>query len=358
MEFAERISDLAERIKELKEHAVTEEATKTALILPFLQTLGYDTFDPRIVVPEYTSDVGTKKGEKVDYAIKRDGEPIMLIECKACGCSLDPNRASQLHRYFHNTPSARIGVLTDGIEYQFFSDLDKANVMDSRPFMKFDFNKVERGLIPELQKLTSDAFDVNVTLSAAQDLKHTRLIKSFVAEEFKHPSEALIRIFASRVYDGQLRANVVEDFRPKVAAAIQYYINDVLNERLSGAMVTDPTPSAKEVSQEEIVSSNGDGKREVVTTQEEVEGYLIVKSILREIVPGDRVAVRDTLSYCGVLLDNNNRKPICRLHFDGKQKYVGTFDNDKKETRHPIDSLDDIYNFADLLKATVQTYDA
>lgn len=102
MEFSDRVKALATRIQELREHAsVTEEATKNALILPFLQALGYDTFDPRIVVPEYTADVGTKKGEKVDYAIKRDGEVIILIEAKCAGTCLDSGKADQLHRYFH-----------------------------------------------------------------------------------------------------------------------------------------------------------------------------------------------------------------------------------------------------------------
>jgi hypothetical protein len=94
----------------------------------------------------------------------------------------------------------------------------------------------------------------------------------------------------------------------------------------------------------------------VVTTIEELEGYHIIRAILREVLEVDRIVPRDTQSYFGVLLDDNNRKPLCRLHFNRTQKYLGLFDEDKKETRHPIESLDDIFQFAADLKTTVGFY--
>lgn len=213
MSFDDKIFSLATRVQELREHATTEEATKTALILPFLQALGYDTFDPRVVVPEYTADIGTKKGEKVDYAVKRDGEIIFLIEAKCAGVCLDASKASQLHRYFHNAPATRIAILTDGIRYEFFSDLDKPNLMDERPFMVFDFANIEKALIPELKKLANDSFDVGVALAAAQDLKHLRQIKTRISSELECPSDALVKSLAADLHCGNWMASIVEQFR-------------------------------------------------------------------------------------------------------------------------------------------------
>lgn len=358
MDFAERIVSLGERIQELKQYATTEEATKTSLIMPFLQALGYDTFDPRIVVPEFTSDTGTKKGEKVDYAIMRDGEPIMLIECKTCGDCLDQGKANQLHRYFQNT-SARIAILTDGERYKFFSDLDRPNIMDEKPFMEFCFSNIEEPLIPELRKLVNERFDDETMLSAAKDLKYTRQIKSIVADQFQNPSDDFVRIFASQVYSGKLMASVIEDFRSKVQLAIQHHINDVINDRLQGAMSGNSyTAPAEQIDDDTPVEEvPAKSKRKIITTEDEIEGYHIIKAIMREIIAPERVVMRDTQSYCGVLLDDNNRKPICRLHFDGKQKYIGLLDHDKKETRHPIDDLNDIFSFAEQIKQAAIAYD-
>jgi hypothetical protein len=361
MDFSERIFDLSARIKELRGHATNEEATKNALILPFFQALGYDTFDPRVVVPEFTSDIGTKKNEKIDYAIMHDGQPVFLVECKTCGCPLDQGKANQLHRYFQNTRTARIGILTDGVAYKFFSDLDQPNIMDEKPFMVFDFSNIEDALIPEIKKLANDRFDVDSTLVAAQDLKYTRQIKTIIAQEFQDPSDALVRFFAGQVFGGMLRANVIEDFRPRIQRAWHHHINDVLNERLSVAMTSNTymeTDLELQNGQEDAggTESETDGKSKVLTTEEEVEGYLIIKSILRQSVPLEHVTMRDTQSYCGILFDDNNRKPICRLHLNTQQKYLGLIDEEKKETRHPIDSLDDIFKYSDEIRGKAESY--
>lgn len=356
MDFADRIKALAGRIGELKSLTCTEEATKTALVLPFLQALGYDAFDPRVVIPEYTADIGTKKGEKVDYAIQRGGEIIMLIEAKCAGCELDAGKASQLHRYFHNT-TARIGILTDGIMYQFFTDLEKPNIMDERPFMVFDFTAIEPQLVGELKKLCFDCFDADVALSAAQDLKYLRQIKALIAQEVKSPSDEFVRFFAKSVYEGQLRNNVLEDFRDRVRLAFTHFVNDELNARLQGAIQNNEYPVK---TPEEAAAAEGPSREErIETTEEEREGFYIIKAIVREVVDPARVVMRDTISYCGVLLDDNNRKPICRLHLNSPTvKYLETIDADKKGTRHKIDSLNDIYQYADALKATAAGYDA
>ena len=358
MDFSVKVTELANRIMELKDVVQTEEATKNALIQPFLQLLGYDPFDPRVVVPEFTSDIGTKKNEKVDYAVLKDGKAIMLFECKTCGVGLDAGKANQLHRYFQNTPTARVGVLTDGIQYEFYSDLDQTNIMDPKPFMTFDFSHVDDTLIPELEKLAYGTFDEDSTLNAAQNLKYTRQIKHLLGKELKDPSDEFVRLFASQIYSGRLMTNVVEEFRCRVTQAAQDYINEKIDERLKNAMTGagGTIPHQQQPKEELAEETEEKATSKIVTTEEEIEAYLIVKAILRETIDPERIVMRDRQSYCGILLDDTNRKPICRLHFNTSQKYLGIFDSEKKEDRNPIDSLNDIYKYAKELQETASRY--
>lgn len=355
MDFQTRLAELSEKIRQSLQLVQTEQATKSAFIMPFLQLLGYDVFSPLEVVPEYTADVGIKKGEKVDFAILRDGLPVMLIECKCCASSLDAGKCSQLFRYFHTLPSARIGILTNGVQYLFFTDLDKPNVMDQRPFMEFDMLAPDKALVPEVLKLSKANWDMAATLSAATELKYTRALKSVLSGELQTPSEDLVRLLANRVYDGTLTAKVREMFAGLVRRAFQQLVNDMINERLTSAMISpqskDNLPAAGESDTQEPPVSK------VNTSEEEHEGFHLVKAILRFEVDPKRIIMRDTQSYCGVLLDDNNRKPICRLHFNGKQKYLGLFKADKTEERVPIVSIDDIYVHSARLKETVGLYD-
>lgn len=354
MDFQARISELSEKIRQSQALVQTEQATKSAFVMPFLQLLGYDVFSPQEVVPEYTADVGIKKGEKVDFAILREGQPVMLIECKCCGATLDAGKCSQLFRYFHTLPSARIGILTNGIQYKFFTDLDKPNVMDQRPFMEFDMLAPDKVLIPEVIKLSKANWDIAATLSAATELKYTRALKSVLAGELQAPGDELVRFLANKVYDGTLTAKVREMFSGLVRRAFQQLVNDMINERLTSAMIV--PQQQEESAKSEIVGKAEEAVSKVATTEDEHEGFHLVKAILRRTVDPKRIIMRDTQSYCGVLLDDNNRKPVCRLHFNGKQKYLGLFSADKTEERIPIASIDDIYIHADRLKETIGYY--
>src|ERR1043165_6808676 len=151
MDFKDQIKQLGERVLKLKDQVKTEEATKNAFIMPFIQTLGYDVFNPNEVTPELVADIGTKQGEKIDYAIIHNGEPIILIECKSHTAQLSVNNASQLFRYFH-TSKARFSILTNGIEYRFYTDLVTPNKMDEKPFFVFNITEIKDNQIEELQK--------------------------------------------------------------------------------------------------------------------------------------------------------------------------------------------------------------
>jgi hypothetical protein len=360
LEFEERLAALAAKVKTQRMNIKTEEATKNAFVMPFISTiLGYDVFNPMEVVPEFIADVGMKKGEKIDYAIMRDGEVQILIECKTSTGVLRIEHASQLYRYFAVT-RARIAVLTNGEVYQFFTDLDAPNKMDDKPFLVLDLNDIDDSLVSELVKLTKDVFDLDSIISAAEELKYIGQLKRLVATQFKEPEDDWIKFLTTRVYEGSYTQKVKEQFRTLVPKATAQFLNDQVNDRLKTALVS---PSFTSAIPDSPVAAMGSGAiahaehagGDVVTTPEELEGFSIVKAIACSEVKPHRIAPRDQMSYFTVLLDDNNRKTIARLHFNQrKQKYLGTFDENKVETKHPIATLDDIYQFADTIRATVR----
>ncbi|CAN7421552.1 MULTISPECIES: type I restriction endonuclease [Pseudomonas] len=357
MEFIERLNAMSAKVNQLASTIQTEEATKTAFVMPFIHTvLGYDVFDPSEVVPEYICDIGTKKGEKIDYAILKNGQIQILIETKKIGESLNINHASQLFRYFHVT-TARISILTNGRFYRFFTDLDAPNKMDEKPFLEIDLLNIDEHVIPELQKLTKSAFDVESIINAAGELKYVGQIKREMASQLTQPDDDFVRFFASRIYEGVITQKVREQFALLTKKAASQFLNDQINDRLKSAIsgVPLPTPAERVVSESQP-DTNDTPEDRVLTTMEELEGFHIIKAIVRTVIDSKRIAHRDTQSYFGILLDDNNRKPIARLHFNRTQKYLGVFDKDKNETRHPINSLDEIYEFSDSLKETITFY--
>lgn len=366
MDFADRIHELAAQIPKRMDHIETEEATKNAFVMPFIKALGYNVFDPTEVVPEFTADVGIKKGEKIDYAILRDGASILLFEVKSAHSDLSLAHASQLFRYFGVTDT-RFAVLTNGVVYQFYSDIEKSNRMDDRPFFVFNLLEIKSGQIEELKRFSKEMFDEADIVSVAGQLKYRREVKALLAKQLTEPDEGFIRFFADPLYEGRITQSVRELFSDIIKQAMREFINERVSRRIQTALDSTETAEAtaseqqdnteQQVTSEEIEIEEKSG-REVVTTDDEIEGYFVVKSILREHIDVHRVAIRDTKSYCGILLDDNNRKPICRLHFNRSQKYVGIFDAAKNEDRVPIDSIDEIYEYADRLKAVVTAYDS
>jgi hypothetical protein len=304
-------------------------------------------------------DVGIKKGEKVDYAILIDGKPAMLFECKWCGASLENVHMSQLFRYFAVT-TARIGILTNGITYHFHSDLDEPNKMDQKPFLVFDMLNIEENLVKELKKLSKGSFNLDEMLSSASDLKYTREIKRIFANELASPSDDFVRFLASQVYPGRMTQNAREMFTNIVKRAYNQFINEKINERLQSAMQEENATSnpSQETAIENVEPEPLSREDRIETTTVELEAFYIVKGILCEIVPPERVAMRDTISYCGVLLDDNNRKPICRFHFNSEDnKQISLFDAKKNARKISINNLNEIYKHAEELKKIISYYD-
>lgn len=353
MDLIDKIQEIAKSIPKFKELLTTEEATKNALIMPFISALGYNVFDPTEVIPEFTADIGIKKGEKVDYVIKKEEETIMLIECKWCGTDLTKDHASQLHRYFHTT-SARFGILTNGIIYNFYSDLEESNKMDSNPFFIFNMLNFKDHQLNELKKFTKSSFSLEDILTTASTLKYTRAIKKILEEELENPSEAFVKFFASQIYSGRLTQTVVEQFSKIVKVARNQYIKDKINERFQSALSVNEEEKNNDDESLELTTDqvSNDG---IVTTEEEIEGYHIVKAILSANVEVEKIVMRDTKSYCGILFEDNNRKPLCRLRFNTSNKYIGIFEH-KQENKIQIEKITDIYKYANELNATLKEY--
>jgi hypothetical protein len=356
MSFDEKIAALIQRLPKLTDHLQTEEATKNALVMPFIASLGYDVFNPKEVVPEFTADVGTKKGEKVDYAIMKDDETCILIECKKAKCDLSQENMSQLYRYFTVT-KARIAILTNGIQYRFYSDLEETNKMDEKPFLELDLANPKPNALVEVKKMAKEDFDLDRMLSTASELKYTSEIKKVLLTQSETPDEEFVRFFFLRAMPGsRFTATHKEQFTPLVSKAFHQFLSDKISDRLRSALENEKEKT--ETSSEAVPQAGQEPAREgIVTTEEELEGWNIVRAICAKGVQPSRVIHRDTKSYMGILLDDNNRKPICRLWFNSKQKYLGIFDGKKEETRIPIESAVDIYQHADKILEILATYE-
>ncbi|WP_299671092.1 type I restriction endonuclease [uncultured Polaribacter sp.] len=349
MEFQNKIKAIADKITLLKDKIETEESTKHAFVLPFIHALGYDSFNPTEVVPEFTADLGLKKGEKVDYAIFQDNDPILIIECKNWKESLD-NHNSQLFRYFHVTKT-RFSLLTNGIQYRFYTDLEQTNKMDEKPFLEFDITKVKDTDIHEILKFHKSNFDVNKIVDNASSLKYTKEIKKCISEELTKPSFEFSRLFATKVYSGRLTEKVMDEFTELVHKAFNQIIGEKVNDRLNSALNKESEKQQKDIIDDTVEETK------IVTTEEELDGYRIIVAILRRKLPVERITHRDTQSYFGILLDDNNRKPLCRLHLNTSNKYLGIFDENKKETKITIKSIDEIYKYEEQLLKIIDFYE-
>ncbi len=349
MDFIEEIKTFASKIAQRKESIQTEEATKMSLIVPFFQILGYDVFNPSEFCPEYTADVGIKKGEKVDYAILDNGDPIVLIECKWCGEQLDKH-SSQLFRYF-STTTAKFGILTNGIIYRFYTDLEENNKMDMVPFLELDMLDLKDYQLAELKKFCKSSFDSDRIFSTAEELKYTSLIKQMLQKELEAPSDGFVRYILNDIYDGQKNQKVIDKFTPIVKKSFTSLVTETVNQKISSALNASPSQelTAEEPS-EEVVESK------IITTEEEIQAFYIIRGILAGTVPISDIMHRDTESYFGILYQNNNRKPICRLNFDTKKKQILIPDPNKSFMRYYINSLNDIYTYKNQLIEVVKRY--
>jgi predicted type IV restriction endonuclease len=356
MDLADHLSDIAHRAKNQIQHMETEESIKTSLVLPFIQALGYDVFNPLEVVPEFTADFGLKRGEKVDYALKAAGNVVMVMECKKAGMRLETQHAAQLYRYY-SVSEAKFGVLTDGLRYLFYTDLDAPNVMDERPFFEFNLLRFDGADVARLKQFSRDIFDSHNIRTDATEMRTLKAVKSELLAELDSPSSEFVRMIASRVQPNQnVTAAIREKFSELIKKVNQQISQEKAQELLSNASNSSnpaswnqaaPLDSGEDVKQ----TDEGDEademdaqvtERSIVTTVEEKEAFRIIQTIASEVTDPENIFMRDSLSYCGILFTDNNRKTIARLRLDKKKKPTISILLNGEETRYPVTRLTDI----------------
>lgn len=350
MEFADRLKEFCIRVKSLRGKIKTEEATKTSLVMPFFSLLGYDVFNPLEFVPEYTADVGIKKGEKVDYAIvDKKQNPLILIEAKFCGEKLNKH-GGQLFRYFSTTP-AKFGILTNGIVYQFYTDLEESNKMDKAPFLVVNLLSLEEGVIPYLQKFEKATFSVDNVLEKANELKYNNKIKQILSRQLTEPEDSFVAYVINDIYSGRKTQRVIEDFRPLVKRAFTQIINDNATERLNSAIDTDNV--SVEV-QSKKIGSAGESELSTPTIEDTVsldvlEKFFVVKFLVHDALNGKSLTYRDNEKQLEILIEGEPQVWLCRFDYTENCFYINLPSGDKPCTKRKFRTFDDIYFWGNLL---------
>ncbi|MDT2597094.1 type I restriction endonuclease [Enterococcus dongliensis] len=348
-QFKEALKNLGKRVEELKDSIGTEEATKTSLIMPFFASLGYDLFNPTEFVPEFTADVGIKKGEKVDYAIVLEGKPTILIEAKSINQELTKHD-SQLFRYFGTTES-KFGILTNGQEYKFFTDLDEPNKMDLKPFLTVDITRIKDNQIPELAKFHKENFDVDKITSSAAELKYLGALKDYLNSELDNPSDDFVKFLLNEIYEGMKTKQIIDKFKPIIKKGVNQFISERVNDKLSAALKSSVSIEEPNDEAEKSVSHQ---ESEIVTTPEELEAYTITKVALKDTIPLDRLFYRDNRSYFNILLDDNIRKWVLRVRFNTLGMKIEL--NDDNHTTYELNEPMDIYNYTKEIISVVEKF--
>ncbi|WP_088809875.1 MULTISPECIES: type I restriction endonuclease [Listeria] len=347
-QFSKTLFSVSARVEQLEENITTEEATKTSLIMPFFQTLGYDIFNPLEFSPEYIADVGIKKGEKVDYAILEDGKPLILIEAKSINEKLN-NHDSQLFRYF-GTTSAKIGILTNGNEYRFYTDLDETNKMDSKPFFSFHLTELKDGQEAEIFKFHKEQFDLINISKAASDLKYLGAIKEFLTKQLNDPSEEFVKFIMTEIYEGKKSKAVIDKFTPVIKKGFRQFISEQVNSKLNAAL----NNSVNLSKEDEETSLHETNEKETITTEEEIEAFATTKLVLKDSIDLERLYYRDNKSYFNILIDDNIRKWILRLYINNSRKFIIL--NDEKKTELELVNVTDIFNYKEKITPIVEKY--
>jgi len=231
VDFHQKVSDLCNRSKHAASYAQTEEATKTSVVLPFIQVLGFDVFNLEEVVPEFIADVGIKKGEKIDFALKIDRKIAILIEVKPITMSLGAAQYSQLYRYFA-VAEAKLAILTNGREFWFFSDIEEKNKMDKKPFFIFDLQSHDDGQVNELARFQKGIFAIDAIMEAASNLTRVKAAAAYLKKQLAAPDDDFVRLVGRQFHDGTFTKGVIEELRPAIQSALDAVIRDRIQDKL------------------------------------------------------------------------------------------------------------------------------
>lgn len=334
--FARSLNDFWKEKEKSLNSQMNEGDTKRILIDPFIRILGYDTDNQREFQTEVKADAG-----RVDYAICHDGNPVIIFECKAQSNKQLTDEQGQLRRYFSAAqPEVHVAVLTNGVEYRFFGDLDKDGIMDSEPFLEVDFRDLDEDdfcepdspILSQLRTFTKAEFDIDNPKKKPREMKYSRDIGKFIDAQFneKSPGEELVEWLSREVHNGRITQRFKRELEPIVKQAISEF-----KVRQHKALQEPST---------------------VTTTDEERLGYQTVKNILWNIVDSNRVLMMDHETRCTIQLDDSkkSRKRICIFWFNNPQKKrLGLLDK-ATEQRVSISSIDEINRHAERIRATAK----
>ena len=220
MDLVDKLRAVSADIRDRRRFATNEASTRSYLIDPFIRALGYDPNEPNDVEPEFTADF-VASNRKVDYALKLEGEPIIFVEFKSATKNLSFENTVQLQHYFSTKLDVRFGIVTNGIEYRFFSDIENANVMDDEPFLIVDMLNLDDRSLQELTTFSNSAFDFEKALSQARQLKYGNVIRQRIESEIEQPSREMVQYLARNLYVGSFSSDVFGEFAPIVERELQ-----------------------------------------------------------------------------------------------------------------------------------------
>jgi len=317
-EFLNRLKKHTEHIQKVGVHCETEETTKQALILPFLDILGFSAYDPTKVLAEYSADLpGVKAQERVDYALFCHGSPVMFVEAKAY--SVQPeNHSPQLARYFNSMPEVTVGVITNGRKWKFFTDLENKNVMDEKPFLTIDLLASNDSELIQLYQFRHDQFEPEKLRSLAEENTYFTAFSSVIRSSLRNIDIDFVRFVASKSsISRQLTIKFLESITPIVKQAVEKTVSDMVVSGLS--VVEEPEPEEpEEINLDEVDEVHPDNPK-IITTVEEKRVYTILKEILDI---DDDLVLKDTETYCAYLYEGKTNRWVLRYRGDKKNPDV------------------------------------
>ncbi|WP_292823426.1 type I restriction endonuclease [Nostoc sp. JL33] len=312
------------------DQVIGEEATKMALIVPFLSALGYDVYDPSEVMPEYVADFATKKAgqfEKVDYALAINGTKVMLVEAKARGQKAEAHDG-QLSRYFNGLLTTKVAIVTNGVEYRFFTDLRDKNVMDKEPFFTFNILEYDTKDIDNLKFFHRDNFEVTAITNHAEEMVYVKGMTQLLGNLLRSPSEEFVRFLVAELgtvapsYEikGRITGKIIDKFKPIVKKSIQGSLVELMTRSLSQE-ITQPVELEVEQEIEEEEKQQESQESKVVTTAEEIEAFEKIKAITQTSRSNNlEPQYKDTASYFGINLVGKSTWWFLRLYLSSQKK--------------------------------------
>jgi hypothetical protein len=269
------------------------------------------------LIPEYNADFGERISQKIDYAIVLNKKDTILIEAKKQTSKLSDKEAGQLNGYFNNTKNSKLAILTNGIEYRFYSDVVEPNIIDNKPFFQFNLSNYSEKDIELLIRFDKRFIKIKEIIESAQEIVFAESFEDSLFKELNVPSKDLLKI---------IHRNML--FKTKFNEETQGKMISLINSSLLKCLYD------KKVLDE--ASSNSLG---VITTELETQAYHTIRTLLiqNKKISNERISYKDFKSFFNISVDDSSKKVICKLVFNDKSMKI-TIENNEYILEH-IDDL-------------------